>query len=113
MALGQEGQGGACHKSAVGQIRRLRWAQPVTDPSSIQTTATVSWIAQRLAMGSRGHLAHLCYRNEQNRPELALSIRRGVSMLTVTIGREFVLIVLAASPMRVGFPPAAQPRDRS
>ena len=28
-----------------------------------ETTVTVSWIAQRLTMGTRGHLAHLLYRN--------------------------------------------------
>jgi hypothetical protein len=30
-----------------------------------QTTVTVGWIAHRLGMGTRGHLAHLLYRNEQ------------------------------------------------
>ena len=30
-----------------------------------QTTVTVGWIAHRLAMGTRGHLAHLLYLNEQ------------------------------------------------
>jgi putative transposase len=37
-----------------------------------QTTVTVAWIAERLAMGSRGHLMHLLYRNGksmQARPE--------------------------------------------
>jgi hypothetical protein len=34
-----------------------------------ETTVTVSWIAQRLAMGTRGHLAHLLYRPERTRPE--------------------------------------------
>ena len=33
-----------------------------------QTTVTVSWIAQRLAMGTRGHLAHLLDRNDHTRP---------------------------------------------
>ena len=28
-----------------------------------ETTVTVSWLAQRLAMGTRGHLAHLLNRN--------------------------------------------------
>jgi hypothetical protein len=28
-----------------------------------QTTATVAWIAERLSMGSRGHLMHLLYLN--------------------------------------------------
>jgi REP element-mobilizing transposase RayT len=32
-----------------------------------ETTVTISWIAHRLAMGTRGHLAHLLYRNEQAR----------------------------------------------
>ncbi len=30
-----------------------------------ETTVTVDWIAQRLAMGTRGHLAHLLYLNGQ------------------------------------------------
>ena len=28
-----------------------------------QTTVTVAWIAERLSMGSRGHLMHLLYQN--------------------------------------------------
>jgi hypothetical protein len=37
-----------------------------------QTTVTLAWIAERLAMGSRGHLMHLLYRNGKSpeaRPE--------------------------------------------
>jgi len=34
-----------------------------------ETTVTVSWIAKRLAMGSRGHLAHLLYRNGETRSD--------------------------------------------
>ena len=34
-----------------------------------ETTVTVSWIAQRLAMGTRGHLAHLLYRAAQTLPD--------------------------------------------
>ena len=30
-----------------------------------ETTVSVSWIAQRLAMGTRGHLAHLLYLSGQ------------------------------------------------
>jgi hypothetical protein len=30
-----------------------------------ETTVTVSWLAQRLEMGTRGHLAHLLYRKDQ------------------------------------------------
>src|ERR1039457_1020271 len=33
-----------------------------------ETTVTVSWIAQRLAMGIRGHLAHLLYRKGGSPP---------------------------------------------
>ena len=33
-----------------------------------ETTVTVSWIAQRLAMGTRGHLAHLPYRKGGSPP---------------------------------------------
>ena len=33
-----------------------------------ETTVTVSWIAQRLAMGTRGHLAHLLYRKGRTPP---------------------------------------------
>jgi hypothetical protein len=32
-----------------------------------KTTVTVGWIAQRLGMGTRGHLAHLLYRDPQAR----------------------------------------------
>lgn len=34
-----------------------------------ETTVTVSWIAKRLAMGSRGHLAHLLYLNGETRSD--------------------------------------------
>ena len=34
-----------------------------------ETTVTVSWIAQRLTMGTRGHLAHLLYRNARPRTD--------------------------------------------
>lgn len=34
-----------------------------------ETTVTVSWIAQRLMMGTRGHLAHLLYRNARPRSD--------------------------------------------
>ena len=30
-----------------------------------ETTVTVNWIAYRLAMGTRGHLAHLLYRSQR------------------------------------------------
>jgi hypothetical protein len=33
-----------------------------------ETTVTVSWIAHRVAMGIRGHLAYLLYRNGQPLP---------------------------------------------
>src|ERR1035441_9940172 len=33
-----------------------------------ETTVTVSWIAQRLVMGTRGHLAHLLYRKGRTPP---------------------------------------------
>ena len=32
-----------------------------------ETTVTVDWIAQRLHMGTRGHLAHLLYLQEHSR----------------------------------------------
>jgi hypothetical protein len=38
-----------------------------------QTTVTVSWIAHRLGMGTRGHLAHLLYRSEQTPTDPLLS----------------------------------------
>ena len=31
-----------------------------------ETTMTVSWIAERLGMGSRGHLNHLLYRQRKS-----------------------------------------------
>jgi hypothetical protein len=34
-----------------------------------ETTVGVSWIAQRLAMGTRGHLAHLLYLKGQTPAE--------------------------------------------
>ena len=37
-----------------------------------ETTVTVNWIAHRLAMGTRGHLAHLLYRNQRTRTGLPL-----------------------------------------
>ena len=45
-----------------------------------QTTVSVSWIAERLAMGTRGHLAHLLYLKGQtctepqpsNQPSLSI-----------------------------------------
>ena len=37
-----------------------------------ETTVTVSWIAHGLAMGTRGHLAHLLYRNQRTRTGLTL-----------------------------------------
>jgi hypothetical protein len=38
-----------------------------------QTTVTVGWIAQRLGMGTQGHLAHLLYRNQQAATDSLLS----------------------------------------
>ena len=40
-----------------------------------ETTVTFSWIAHRLAMGTRGHLAHLLYRNQRTRTGLPLPNR--------------------------------------
>ena len=34
-----------------------------------ETTVSVSWIARRLAMGTRGHLAHLLYLKGQTPAE--------------------------------------------
>jgi hypothetical protein len=34
-----------------------------------ESTVTVSWIAERLAMGTRGHLAHLLYREAETSSE--------------------------------------------
>jgi hypothetical protein len=34
-----------------------------------ETTVTVSWIAERLAMGTQGHLAHLLYRKAETSSE--------------------------------------------
>ena len=45
-----------------------------------ETTVPLDWIAQRLKMGTRGHLAHLLYRQEHTPPrkpppsQLALTI---------------------------------------
>jgi hypothetical protein len=33
-----------------------------------QTTVPLDWLAERLKMGTRGHLAHLLYRQEQSAP---------------------------------------------
>ncbi len=33
-----------------------------------QTTVTMSWIAERLCMGTRGHLTHLLYRHGKDKP---------------------------------------------
>ena len=58
------------------ELRRRRWApadlktRRKGDPAKIalaarlraETTRTVGWIAERLEMGTRGHLNHLLYR---------------------------------------------------
>ena len=41
-----------------------------------ETTVTVSWIAQRLSMGSRGHLAHLLYQYHQAQSQPSSSSQR-------------------------------------
>jgi hypothetical protein len=35
-----------------------------------QTTVTVAWIAGRLRMGTRGHVTHLLYWHERQRPKI-------------------------------------------
>ena len=38
-----------------------------------ETTMTVGWIAERLAMGTRGYLNHLLYRRRKQGGELTIS----------------------------------------
>ena len=40
-----------------------------------ETIVTLDWIAKRLRMGTRGHLAHLLYLHEHARSEPPLSVR--------------------------------------
>jgi hypothetical protein len=37
-----------------------------------ETTMTLGWIAERLGMGTRGHLNHLLYRVRKDRRRLAI-----------------------------------------
>jgi hypothetical protein len=43
-----------------------------------QSTITVSWIAQRLALGTRGQLAHLLYRNAETSADRPQSNQRSL-----------------------------------
>ena len=45
-----------------------------------ESTVTVSWIAQRLGMGTRGHLAHLLYRNAESSSERTQSNQASLSI---------------------------------
>jgi hypothetical protein len=68
-------------------LQRRRWtpadlkARRKGDPAKValaarlraQTTMTVGWIAERLWMGTRGHLNHLLYRRRKSRTEYPLS----------------------------------------
>ena len=61
------------------ELKRRRWqekrlqARPKGDPEKLalaarlraETTMTVGWIAERLGMGTRGHLNHLLYRQRK------------------------------------------------
>jgi len=61
------------------ELRRGRWQEadlktrPKGDPVKVdlaarlraETTMTVGWIAERLAMGTRGYLNHLLYRQRK------------------------------------------------
>ena len=57
---------------AEGQVATWRKGHPfkvnLAAKLRAETTVTVSWIAQRLAMGTRGHLAHLLYRKGGSPP---------------------------------------------
>ena len=62
------------------ELRRRRWQEadlktrPTGDAGKValaarlraETTMTVGWIAERLSMGTRGHLNHLLYRKRKS-----------------------------------------------
>ena len=54
-------------------LEAYRWSSyPVVKLAArlrADSPVTVSWIAERLAMGTRGHLAHLLYRNAETSSE--------------------------------------------
>lgn len=64
----------------VAELKRRRWGEaelktrPKGDAAKValaarlraETTLTVRWIAERLGMGTRGHLNHLLYRRRKS-----------------------------------------------
>ena len=85
--MGAEHYGDECAETAealaeriiADELRRGRWQEadlktrPKGDPVKLalavrlraETTMTVGWIAERLAMGTRGYLNHLLYRRRK------------------------------------------------
>jgi hypothetical protein len=49
-----------------------------------ETTVTVSWIAQRLGMGTRGHLAHLLHPFQQRQIEPHLPQQPTLNIMTIS-----------------------------
>ena len=47
-----------------GDVEKVALAQRLRE----ETTMTLAWIAERLQMGSKTHLAHLLYWQRRNRP---------------------------------------------
>jgi hypothetical protein len=77
---------GALQTEGIGQDRLSRWRKGhpfklrLALRLRLETTVSVEWIAQRLKMGTRGHLANLLYQHARrtlqppnlNQPKLSL-----------------------------------------
>ena len=61
------------HYPVMARKLRVEYARTEGDPTKValaarlraETTMTVGWIAERLAMGTRGYLNHLLYRRRK------------------------------------------------
>jgi REP-associated tyrosine transposase len=61
-------RGGVAEDQLAGWRRGHPWKLELARELRTQTTVTVGWLAQRLHMGSRGHLAHLLCKTKCDQP---------------------------------------------
>ena len=71
-----------------------------------ETTMTVGWIAERLAMGTRGYLNHLLYRRRKLGGELPIS-RTDPFMTLLLLTVLLTILPLLLTPFQNSYPSAA------
>lgn len=70
-----------------GHLFKLKLARQLR----AETTVTMAWIAQRLSMGSRGHLAHLLYKQAYSgvTPSSDHQLTLGIQKMTLSLTDTF------------------------